>query len=352
MKIFQCTNCLSPIYFENIFCESCGYNLGYLSEQQAMIAAAAQNNGHFITYDHQRFQYCQNQPYGVCNWLVPQSSGVQFCDACKLNRTIPNLSNTHHYQAWKNIEQAKHSVIYNIQCLNLPLQSKEEAPDQGLAFEFLADSNNDPEKSVQTGHFEGTITINLDEADSVHRELTRKQMFEPYRTLIGHFRHELGHYYWTHLMGLTADSLVQFRELFGDERKDYGTALDEYYKSGINQNWREHFISSYATSHPWEDWAETWAHYLHIMDTLESAFAFGLTTDPQLHGVPTMSMKSEFNPYLQADFSAVIEAFLPLTFAINSINRSMGLSDIYPFTLSSTVIKKLNFIHYLVKSIR
>jgi hypothetical protein len=315
-----------------------------------MISAAQNVHNESILFGDHPFRYCDNYQFGVCNWLVPADSNVQYCSACKLNRTIPNLSNSLHYQAWKNIERAKHRAIYNIQCLRLPVLSKVEAPEEGLAFEFLASSNEtSAEESVQTGHFKGIITINLNEADSVHRELIRKQMSEPYRTLIGHFRHELGHYYWKQLM-LNENNLTSFRELFGDETRDYGAALDDYYQYGFNSNWKEHFISRYATSHPWEDWAETWAHYLHIMDTLETAFAFGINTDPHLRGGPPMSMESNFDPYKQVDFNTIINAFLPLTFAINSINRSIGISDIYPFTLSPTVIKKLNFIHNLLKA--
>jgi hypothetical protein len=223
----------------------------------------------------------------------------------------------------------------------LPLATKVEDPD-GLAFDFLADG---PEP-VFTGHDNGLITINLAEADDAERERRRHQMGEPYRTLLGHFRHEIAHYYWTRLVE-NSPSLEQFRDLFGDEQRDYGGALQNYYSWGAPADWPERFVSAYASSHPWEDFAETWAHYFHMVDTLETANAFGLIVKPKVS--QSVAARLDFNP-LGSDMDRLIEAWLPLTFAVNSINRSMGLHDLYPFVLSPPAIAKLAFVHERIRA--
>jgi hypothetical protein len=91
--------------------------------------------------------------------------------------------------------------------------------------------------------------------------------------LLGHFRHEVGHYFWDRLVATDPHQLEEFRVLFGDDRQDYGEALKRHYDEGAPANWQDTYISMYATMHPWEDFAETWAHYLHIVDTLETAGA-------------------------------------------------------------------------------
>jgi hypothetical protein len=195
-----------------------------------------------------------------------------------------------------------------------------------------------------TGHDNGLITINIVEADDVERERRRNSMGEPYRTLLGHFRHEIGHYFWNVLVRDDA-SIVQFRAIFGDEREDYGAALQTHYARGPKEHWQDEFVSAYAGSHPWEDFAETWAHYLHIVDTLETAGAFGLRVSPQIESGPELAAIIDFEPHHERDLNRLIEAWLPLTFAVNSLNRSMGQPDLYPFVLPPAVINKLSFIH-------
>jgi hypothetical protein len=170
-------------------------------------------------------------------------------------------------------------------------------------------------------------------------------MGEPYRTLLGHFRHEIAHYYWIRLVANSL-SLEQFREVFGDERRDYGGALQDYYTRGAPADWPERFVSAHAVSHPWEDFAETWAHYFHIVDTLETANAFGLIVKPKLP--QSLAAKTYFDPH-DSDLDRLIGSWLPLTFAVNSINRSMGLHDLYPFVLSPPAIAKLAFVHERVR---
>jgi hypothetical protein len=302
-------------------------------------------------FQNEEYQYCANHVYDSCNWLVPSNVTNNYCSACQLNRLIPNLNNSDHLEKWQRLEKAKHRLIYSLICLGLPLKNKIEVPTLGLAFDFLSDDNrNNQEPPVRTGHKKGVITINIKEADSVHREFNRQKMGEPYRTLIGHFRHEIGHYYWDLLIKTNADNLAEFRQLFGDETFDYSAALQNYYRQGAPTNWNDSFISEYATAHPWEDWAECWAHYLHLMDTLETAHSFGIRLQPEGHKNPPLKMDAHFNPYSEPNFDIIIEAYTPLTFALNALNRGMGLSDFYPFTFNAQVVKKLRFIHQVIRA--
>jgi hypothetical protein len=230
----------------------------------------------------------------------------------------------------------------------LPLVGRAEAPQTGLAFDFLAGPGSGFPKAAEivTGHERGLITIDLAEADDAERERHRQDMAEPFRTLLGHFRHEVGHYYWDRLIpGFWLDA---FRNLFGDERQDYGASLQAHYAAGPRPDWQEHFVSSYASTHPWEDFAETWAHYLHIVDALETAYAFGLCVHPKAGRDPALSVTVDFDPYRQTDFDVLVRAWLPLTYAVNSLNHSVGQPDLYPFVLAPTVMGKLRFVHGLV----
>jgi hypothetical protein len=213
------------------------------------------------------YRLCANGVYGTCNWLVPADGPEAFCRACRLNRTIPDLDAPGNLLLWQRLEAAKHRLVYGLLRLGLPLVSKFEDAEKGLAFDFLAGSGamfqEDPQ--VVTGHARGLITIDIAEADDAERERHRRDMAEPYRTVLGHFRHEIGHHYWERLvrdgLRLVRDGLwhTAFRELFGDERRNYGSALDAHYANGPQPGWQEHYVSSYAGAHPWEDFAETWA---------------------------------------------------------------------------------------------
>jgi hypothetical protein len=246
------------------------------------------------------------------------------------------------------LEIAKHRLFYTLLRLGLPLADRSQDP-QGLAFDFLADRAEveDGAPRILTGHDNGLITINLAEADDAERERRRHSMGETYRTLLGHFRHEVGHYFWNVLIR-DDPSIEQFRQLFGDERRDYGEALRAHYADGPKPNWQDEFVSSYAGSHPWEDFAETWAHYLHIVDTLETANAFGMRVRPRIRRGPDLAATVDFDPHHEEDVNRLIGAWLPLTFAVNALNRSMGQPDLYPFVLPQAVIVKLAFIHQRV----
>jgi hypothetical protein len=350
MKLFECQNCGQPLYFENTKCESCGARLGYLPREATVTAlrpaseAAGEATWHALGKRGTRYKFCANAAHDVCNWLIPAKEPDQFCVACRHNRTIPNLSDPENLRRWRLIEIAKHRLFYTLLKLRLPLDAKDKDTSP-LTFDFL-DPGTAAGPPVMTGHADGVITINLAEADDAERERRRGKLGELYRTLLGHFRHEIAHYYWDRLIA-NSPSLERFRQIFGDERRDYAQTLQTYYANGASADWPEHFISAYASSHPWEDFAETWAHYFHMIDTLETASAFGLVVKPKLS--KGMAARIDFDP-LQAELERIIEAWLPLTFAVNSINRSMGVPDLYPFVLSPPVIGKLSFLHDCIRT--
>lgn len=349
MKLFKCTNCNQPVYFENIYCVQCNASLGFVAEKLQIVALTVENNGLYSVSEKGKkifYKYCSNHQYEVCNWLVAADSNTSFCKACELNRTIPDLSKTEYFEKWRKIENAKHRLVYQLLRMELPVNNKLQNEATGLVFDFMADETTDDSERVMTSHDNGVITINIAEADDIEREMARRQMDEVYRTVLGHFRHEIGHYYWDRLIANT-DNLPPFRNLFGNDQLDYEEALKKYYGGSIPANWNEHYISAYATMHPWEDWAETWAHYLHIIDTLETAYSYGLSVHPL---IDTKRLHAEMNkdPYDIENFEAIMELWLPLTFVMNSLNRSMGLHDSYPFIITMPVKEKMKFIHEVV----
>jgi hypothetical protein len=352
MKLFQCQNCGQPLYFENTRCERCGLALGYLPqretitalEQEAAVPGSKQMVGRALA-DQQTYRYCANASYDVCNWLISPKRPDAYCLACRHNRIIPDLSFVDNLERWRALEVAKHRLFYTLIQLRLPIETPAENP-AGLAFKFLADVSPS-DSAVLTGHVDGVITINIAEADDAERERRRQQMGELYRTPLGHFRHEIGHYYWDRLIA-NSPHLENFRRIFGDERRDYDTALKAYYTNGPAPDWSEHFISAYASAHPWEDFAETWAHYFHMIDTLETAHVAGLAVTPQLPQSPGAVF--DFHPS-EAGMDQLLEAWFALTFAVNSINRSMGLRDLYPFVLGPSVVKKLTFVQQRIRAV-
>jgi hypothetical protein len=351
MKLFECQNCGQLVYFENTQCERCGFALGFLPDGAIMTALRPNADGSYVPLagGAQSVAYCENYQHGGCNWLI--GPGLDpLCLACRLNRTIPDLSQPDNLRRWQRIEVAKHRLVYSLLRLGLPIESKTEDPEKGLAFDFLAPpAGEDGQGTILTGHDNGEITLNVAEADDAVRAEIRQRMGEPYRTLLGHFRHEIAHYYWQRLVqGRKTHDL--FRKTFGDETKDYNQALQAHYANGAPADWQAHHISAYASSHPHEDWAETFAHYLHMIDTLETAYAFGLRIRPRAGQDNNLAASISFDPYNQATFEPIIEAWLPTTFAMNSINRSMGIDDLYPFVISPEVVGKLKAVHQVVKS--
>ena len=351
MKLFECQSCGQLLYFENTRCEQCGHLLGYLSDRSVLSALAPGEGGVWypLAAPDEPFIFCANAGYEACNWLVSVPATHSYCRACRLNRIIPDLGTQKNILLWRRLEAAKHRLVYSLLRFGLPLASKSDDPRTGLAFVFLSGTAGAFSEAgpVRTGHAQGVITIDIAEADDAERERHRQDMVERYRTLLGHFRHEIGHYYWERLV---RDGVWHhaFRDMFGDERQDYGSALQTHYANGPPADWQENHISAYASSHPWEDFAETWAHYLHIVDTLETAHAFGLSTRPGVGHNSMLDVNIDFDPYRQPDFDAMLAAWLPLTYTVNGLNQSMGQPDLYPFVLAPSAMGKLRFIHGLV----
>jgi hypothetical protein len=358
MKIFHCNHCQQLVFFESFQCVSCGHSLAYLPDlrmlgslEPAGSPASAGNLWRSPVSEarDRTYRRCANYDLeDVCNWAVTWDDPNPLCLSCRLTKVIPDLSLRGNKEAWYRMEVAKRRLVYTLLGLGLPVEPKssDAAPgaDKGLVFEFLADvPGSGP---ALTGHNQGVITINLAEADDAQRERRRSQLHEPYRTLLGHFRHEIGHYYWDLLID-GSDRQEAFRNLFGDEREDYGEALRRHYANGAPGNWQQSFVSAYASSHPWEDWAESWAHYLHMLDALETSAACGLSLRPIRSDEP--SLRSDTRVVRDGSFDRMIDAWFPLTYVLNNLNRSLGLADGYPFVLSSAAVDKLRFVHETVE---
>lgn len=351
MKIFHCDHCEQLVFFENSACLSCGHPLAFLPDIYAIGSLAPTEDGTLQcpapAAQHQRYRLCDNYTqHNVCNWAIVADDPNPLCIACRTTQVIPDLTRNGNLALWYLLETAKRRLIYNLMQLKLPLADKRTDPANGLAFEFLADPEDPTAPRVLTGHADGLITISLAEADDAEREKRRNELNEPYRTLLGHFRHEIGHYYWDRLIR-DSDRLSGFRALFGEERADYNAAVTNYYAKGAPVDWQTNFISAYATMHPWEDWAECWAHYLHMFDTLETAACSGLSLKPKRRDEPALNA-ARVSPN---SFDAMIDAWAPLTYVLNNLNRGLGQPDGYPFVLSTPVIEKLRFIHDTIRSV-
>jgi hypothetical protein len=355
MKLFACQHCDQILFFENVGCTRCGHRLAYLSDRDTLSAldpAQSGEEGLWQALAERKggrpalYRLCANYvDHGVCNWAVPVDDPEPLCRACRLNGVIPNLGDPGAQGIWARLEVAKHRLVYTLLALGLPVEARTETNPRGLTFEFKRDVNGE---KVLTGHHEGIITLNVAEAEDPFREKMRVQLGEAYRTLLGHFRHEIGHYYWQRLIA-GSDWLERFRERFGDETADYAGAVKRHYAGGPPPDWQDQHVSAYASMHPWEDWAESFAHYLHMVDTLETARAFGLALRPEV-GSSRAARPAKLTARrldLQ-EFDELLAGWIPLTLALNSLNRSMGLADLYPFVLSATATDKMRFVHDLV----
>jgi hypothetical protein len=291
------------------------------------------------------YRPCRNyRVENVCNWMVPADAPDALCDSCRLTQIIPALGDAASRHRWYLLEKAKRSLIYSLGVLGLPIRGRAEDPAHGLSFRFLEAPA--PSARVLTGHDSGVITLNVAEAEDAVREHMRTALREPYRTLLGHLRHEIGHYYWDLLIGPT-EALGEFRQLFGDERPDYGRALQAYYADGPPRDWSRRHISAYATAHPWEDWAETWAHYLLISDALHTAEHWGFTLKPVVPDAPVSETK--VTRAVTDIGTLLLDQWVPVSLFLNSMNRTLGHSDAYPFVMPPPVIEKLRFIDAVVK---
>lgn len=346
MKYFECAVCHQQIFFGASFCEYCKAPIGFVASEKDMGTFRKDSENEWVSlnesYRNQKFKPCFNYShYQVCNWMIPVDDENIYCESCQLTHTIPNLDEPENIQYWHYLEQAKRRFLYLAQRMNIMPRPKRSEDDRyGLRYEFLMPMEGQP---VLTGHANGLITLNAIEADVVYRETTRVTLGENYRTLLGHFRHESGHYYFDVMQNRHPELVDEFRYYFGDERQDYGMALKRHYEQGPPSDWQDSYISTYATTHPWEDWAETWAHYLHMMDTLETAYFAGIRV--QGNGRTLANLYFTECPIGGKDIEHILENWIALTFNLNALNRSIGLDDAYPFKLTKPVKDKLRFIH-------
>ena len=339
MKAFYCT-CGWRVFFENTRCLGCGRQLGFDPRWGSVVALEPAEGNVYPSASvvrPWRYRLCRNyRDHQVCNWLVSADASHDYCLACGLNEVIPSLAHPKNHLWWRNMEAAKRRLLYTLLRLKLPVLSKRDDPQSGLAFAFLQDRRHNPaveHEMVLTGHSEGLITVNVMEADDAARESQRVDLNESYRTLLGHFRHESGHYYWEQVVK-SNDLLDEFRGLFGDEREHYGKSLSCYYVQGGDNSWHADYISAYARAHPWEDWAETWAHYLHMVDGLETARVFSITkagTDKD-------------------NFQQCLSEWAGVMVMLNELSHSVGQYDAYPFFLSERVANKLHFVHRTIQA--
>lgn len=346
MNVFHCSHCQQLVFFESAQCVRCSHTLAFLPDLRIIGSLDSIGEGLWsspASGEARTYRLCENYAReNICNWAIPASDTHTLCESCRLTRIVPDLTRPGFKEAWYKLEAAKRRLVYTLGQLECFVKSATE--DTGsIAFEFLADSGEKGAAQVLSGHAGGVITINLAEADDAERERRRLELHEPYRTLLGHFRHESGHYYWD-LLIKDSPSLDAFRELFGDERSDYGNALQDHYNQGPPPDWQQRFVTAYASSHPWEDWAETWAHYLHMVDTLETAAACGLSLQPARPDEPALNAAPAAMTQVKP-FEDLTDQWFPLTYVLNNLNRGLGLPDGYPFVLSSPAIEKIRFVH-------
>jgi hypothetical protein len=339
MRDFHCPNCGQRLTFENSTCLACGSALGFSLDDMAPLVITTGDDGDkpgFVSASD--YELCANRHLAECNWLVAINNQGGLCTSCALTLERPNDNDADGMAAFARAEAAKRRLVAELHELKLPIVGRDRDPDYGLAFRLLSSAHED----VMTGHDDGVITLDLAEGDDVHREQLRVEMDEPYRTLLGHFRHEIGHYYFYRLITPSSDYLARFNELFGDPDADYQEALDRHYSEGAPQGWQESFVSSYATMHAAEDWAETFAHYLHIRDTLDTCAWCGLAPASATFDRPALGPSA---------FPNIIEMWLPLSWSLNMVNRSMGHDDLYPFVLPVAVLEKMQFIHTVIDEV-
>ncbi len=330
MRAFTCSNCGQLLFFDNSVCLGCSYAVGFVPETLKLDVADP------------TARRCANLSLAGCNWLIADGDPNKLCVSCRLTRTRPNDNDRPAMAAFAVAERAKRQLLFQVLSLGLHVRNRSEDPVTGLAFDLLSSRN----REVMTGHEDGLITLDLSESDAVHREFVRLQLGEPYRTVLGHLRHEIGHYFWPSFTA-EPDALAEFRELFGDESISYEDALARHYQSGPPVDWPDNFVSAYATMHPWEDWAETFAHYLHIQAGLETAAAFGLETGLRTKVAARRSLQ-DGEP--AGAVGSMIHEWLTLSFGLNAMSYALGQESLYPFVLGTTVVKKLDFVHRCIRA--
>ncbi len=351
MLNFSCTQCNSTVFFENVACGTCGAALGFSVASRRLLAfSVLPDSGGCMIWTPVNadgalpLAPCANRvQHGVCNWMLDEGDASALCRSCRLTRVIPALDVNGNLARWQKIEQNKRRLLFTLLALDLMPEPKVGQNDLvGLEFQLLDDAPG--EATVKTGHNQGTITLNITEADDDVRESIRVRLGEPSRTLLGHLRHEISHYLQYRWATDPADA-ERCRSVFGDERKDYAASLARHYEFGPETNWPTRFVTAYASAHPWEDWAETCAHYLLVIDAMQTATAWGLC----LQGGPAELISSARELLAQPPINNLaIEQWLPLAQFLNAMNRSLGLRDAYPFLLPPAVVKKMAMVQSLL----
>lgn len=346
MQRFTC-DCGNVLFFGNFHCLKCAREVGY--DPQGAVMRTLRAEGDWIR--------CENgTKHGVCNWLLPKKSVEKLCQACRMNRIIPDLNWGRNRLLWGKMEMAKRRLIDTLLRLGIALPTKAENSKEGLAFDIVSTLSN---PTVTTGHLNGVITVNLEEADDTYRQINRQQLGESSRTLLGHFRHESAHYLWQRCLSeLSWDDPLRlaFRARFGDEWIDYAAALAKHYERGTPSGWERSYITAYAASHPWEDWAETWAHYLQIVEGLETCESLGIQA--QFLALPLVPLPGEAGtlpPMLpqvglaDGEFLAWLQRWMCLSTVLNEVSHSLGEQALYPFVITVPVAQKLRLAHHFAK---
>ncbi|MFM2071850.1 MAG: hypothetical protein RLZZ623_2113 [Actinomycetota bacterium] len=334
MRRFRCAICGAEVAFTSAECNACGASIGYLPLERELVPLHQRDDiGYTVAgsapaappADAPLWWRCLNFAWG-CNWMVPAEAGDVWCPSCRLTRGRPDESSIDAVLAWSTAEQAKRSLVFQLGTLDLPIgtPASDVAPETGgVVFDLVYL----PESAGVTGHRPGVVTVDLREVDDRFRESARLHFRESDRTLIGHLRHEIGHHYFE-LLVTRSGATDEFRAMFGDERTDYAAALAAHYEH-LGRPVPDTHISSYATAHPSEDWAETFAHYLHMRDGLETADAFGIDR-------PTGRPES---------FTGMVQRWRRITKGLDEISVGLGHVPPYPFTISAAMEAKMAFVH-------
>ncbi|BBY64276.1 zinc-binding metallopeptidase family protein [Mycolicibacterium helvum] len=350
MRAFVCPVCRDFVPFEGSACQSCGTPVGLHLPSRSMVALS---DGAAMV-DGVRWTRCTQSTPLACNWLASESAGVTArgrCLAHALIRREPDPDDTIAREKLLPATQALRRLVYQLDELGLPVEPYWQR-DGGLAFDLL--SSYSTSERIMIGHAGGVITIDLVESLDAYRESLRVQLGEPYRTMLGHFRHEAGHYYQNVLVetGVGAQRyLARCRELFGDERASYADALTRHYEFGAPADWRSSFISEYATMHPWEDFAECFAHYLHITDTIDTSREAGMVlhADRVRFAAPRDVVPLE--SYAEAPIQRLLDDWKWISLFFNRVNTAMGKGPLYPFEISQPVADKLGFVHAVLRGL-
>jgi hypothetical protein len=353
--------CGRPVFFRNSRCPGCGTPLGFVPETGSLLPLeAGAVAGSWRTFGSAArapggalYWRCSNLDSAAgCNWLIASADGQRpeqvLCRACRLNRTLPDLTRKQHRLWWRRIELAKRRLVASLIALGLPVASRvDEDPARGLAFDLLHE--DETHARVLSGYRDGIVTLNIEEADEARRQRVRAVLHQPSRTLLGHLRHDIGRYYWQRLVA-GGPWHAPFRELFGDERQDDARSPQQIHAQQESGDWASRHVSARAVEHPLEDWAETFAHYLQMVDALDTALGFGIDAD---------NLELRYEPFNEASlyrrqhadaaaFLGFVNRWMELTGVLNELARSMGRLDFYPFVLSSDAVRKLHFVHLVV----